>query len=630
MFDAISKKIIILILLLTCSEVFARKHVAVVMKVKGKVTKLNPGASKASLVKLGDKLFEDSSIVTGARSFIRIQFIDKTRLSLGPKSKIVVTQIKTTSGSVISLLKGRARTKVTPSKDSGKNKFFIKTRTAALGVRGTDFQTIYNPDNKVTNLLTYKGKVAMANLKDKAPIAKKKIVLERDDSNKIQVKKEAISRPKTESELLESRLTGKQTVLVESGQFSGTLNQAKKVSLPVKINPAQLGILYANENLLEKTSDETRRPKDASSVKKYVRLKQAKQDAPLEGFYDKTTGAYAPKSGGLIDITTGLYVAPEKDAVFDEKNQVYIPKKVGRIEVESGEYIAPKGLSLDARKGFVISKTGKASDKNNAPVLLAMSDKLNKNLDKDLFIDHEEEKELQSMSIFSRRELFTKDIFTFFLGSFDSELTLDSNNSNSAKSVVHNFEGATELGFVWEMAGNGLLRPKFGFKVSGTDYSNHTEYSQKEEKLYSMQLGLSAYLNNRWSLEIDYNIEQENIPTNANGFGGSLEKITLSILGIGVNGVLATHGRLFLGTKAMVFSNFYKSSAELSVKNGVGYYIDLSAGFWHKKHHLYRLSLFNEVKSFDVSGINDAANANYDGFKSSETGLRFLYSYIFE
>ena len=65
---------------------------------------------------------------------------------------------------IITLLKGKIRSKVKKTKAHSKNKFFVKTQNAALGVRGTDFQTIYNPENNVTNLLTFKGKVAMINV----------------------------------------------------------------------------------------------------------------------------------------------------------------------------------------------------------------------------------------------------------------------------------------------------------------------------------------------------------------------------------------------------------------------------------------------------------------------------------
>ena len=143
-------------------------QIAEVVKIRGDVTMLAPRARLAHKVEIGDKFLEDTSILTGSKSFIKIKFIDNTEINLGPDSKIVIAEMKKDSVGIISLLKGRLRTEV--QKDTNKpevNKFFIRTRTAALGVRGTDFQTIYNPDIKMTSLLTYRGELAMAKFDEK-------------------------------------------------------------------------------------------------------------------------------------------------------------------------------------------------------------------------------------------------------------------------------------------------------------------------------------------------------------------------------------------------------------------------------------------------------------------------------
>jgi hypothetical protein len=620
------KTLFLIFSLLFTIPAFARKHVAIVTKVRGKVTKLNPGAMRASKVKRGDRLFEDTSVVTGNRSFVRIEFLDKSRLSLGPKSKIVVTQIKKKEGSVISLLKGRTRTKVKPG-NSKKNKFFIKTRTAALGVRGTDFQTIYNPDNKVTNLLTYKGKVAMANLKDPAiPKAKKEVVLERDSKNRLKVTKEEVAKPLSESERLDLVLEKKKTVVVESGQFSGTLNKSKAVSQPVKINPQQLGILYSNENFIEKTSQETQIAKDASSVKKFVKLKQADQKAPLEGYFDKVTGEYAPKSGGFIDVGTGLYVPPEKDAKFDEKNQVYVPKTIGKLEVETGGYVAPKGIKLDARKGFVVdTKEKKVKENTN---LVAMTSELNQGLAKELFVDDEKKKVEDTFLKYSNRELLAKDIFTISLKTYSTELTLDGNGTNNGE-FIHNLEGVGELGLIWKMAGNGNLRPIIAFAMAKTDYSNNIAYQQDNKKLFDLIVGLNYYFNKRWNLVFDYTIGQENLPSNTGNGQGTLEKISISTIGAGFQGTFLTSGRFELGSELKLLTNLYKSDPSLSIRNGLGFYVSLDAGYWYKRNHHYGLSLFNEKRAFGVTGVNDSNSLTYDHIDISQGGLKLKYSYVF-
>ena len=68
---------------------------------------------------------------------------------------------------MISLLKGKLRTKVIPNlldPKTRKSKLFIKTKTAAMGVRGTDFTSIYNPSLENTSVITFEGDVRLPKL----------------------------------------------------------------------------------------------------------------------------------------------------------------------------------------------------------------------------------------------------------------------------------------------------------------------------------------------------------------------------------------------------------------------------------------------------------------------------------
>ena len=80
---------------------------------------------------------------------------------------MVVNQVGKRKTGLISLIKGKLRTKVIKkgtklTKDKSSHSLFIKTNTASLGVRGTDFQVVYNAKNKVTSLLTYEGEVQIS------------------------------------------------------------------------------------------------------------------------------------------------------------------------------------------------------------------------------------------------------------------------------------------------------------------------------------------------------------------------------------------------------------------------------------------------------------------------------------
>ena len=95
------------------------------------------------MCKKGFKFKEFDSIRTSSRSWLRIKMIDETSLSIGPKSKVTLEKYKVKTkhnkNITINLIKGFIHTNF--KKKVKKGKIFVKTRTAAMGVRGTEFFT---------------------------------------------------------------------------------------------------------------------------------------------------------------------------------------------------------------------------------------------------------------------------------------------------------------------------------------------------------------------------------------------------------------------------------------------------------------------------------------------------------
>ena len=144
---------------------------------------------------------------------------------------------------------------------------------------------------------------------------------------------------------MEKALNSKESVTVPRGQFSGVTPKLKKTTLPVKISPKQFTLLYKN--------DELKKPEELKDISKKDYITQADQKAPLEGVSSQKTGDFAPRSGGFLDLETGLYVAPGKKSQLNKKLGVYEDKSIGSLSSKTGKYIPPKGLKLDAEKGFV-------------------------------------------------------------------------------------------------------------------------------------------------------------------------------------------------------------------------------------------------------------------------------------
>lgn len=555
------------VFLLIPSIVFAEPKsgfIAEVVKLRGEATQLSPGAHMARAVALGDKFIEDTSIVTGPKSFLKIKFIDKSEMNVGPESKIVIAEMKTDSVGVISLLKGRIRTEVKKDANSTGNKFFIKTRTAAMGVRGTDFQTIYNPDNKMTSLLTYRGEVAMAHVDEKtyekleeAPARE----VERNEITKDPLIKEVPAKKLDEVSELNKILKSGQTVLVPPGQNSFASDSLKKASLPVKISPVQLEVLYKNADFQEKAGANV---STVSESEKQIKptLKVAEQKAPLEGLFNEKTGDFAPKAGGFIDLKTGLYVAPDSDAKLDKEKGVYVPKKVGDIDADTGQYVAPKGLVLDAKKGFVLE-----SEADKKPELLALREDLNKTIAKDIVVGEPEEVEAP----FNISEKFIRDRIALSIWGINQNIKLNANR-NSVPFLEMDSKRSARFGLVWTMSTNNRFAPIVGVDYGVVNFEGGPA-SQGSKKTIGLSYGLQYAFSKNVNFFAKVGLHQEHFVDQTSSsypYNYDLKKITLTRITMGTN-VEFWRGRKWSvdGAVAGLFT-FRKKINNLIVRKGSG------------------------------------------------------------
>jgi len=315
------KTLLITLVSLINLNIMAKKPVAMVVITRGEISILRPRTLKAIPLTNGMSLSEDSSILSGEKSFARIKFSDGSILNIGPESKLVVKIHKPNGKTLLSLLKGRIRATVNKSKKGAPNKFFIKTKTAALGVRGTDFQTTFDPASGRTSLLTYEGSVAIKKVR---PSFEKRVD-SFSDEDKINFVQKTLE---------------KEDQLAEVGDFTNVDPVAKKATATVKVSAQQLVLLERDSTM---GVDKVKFKKAAFS--KAVKEKNGliKQNAEKRGL------KLDEKNLGLIDTKTGLYI-PKKDG-----------KAVGRIS-GNGQYLAPRGLTLDSRKGF-ISTTKEGQEK---------------------------------------------------------------------------------------------------------------------------------------------------------------------------------------------------------------------------------------------------------------------------
>ena len=309
---------------------------------------------KTFVIQKGAWLQQGTVILTGPRSFAKLLFADKSSVNIGPKSSMEITNFPKKSegkAGIITLIKGQVRSKVTKDyvgdeDKEKKSKLFVKTETAALGVRGTDFQVNYNTDNQITSLITFTGEVAIVRIDSEAGQL---------DSNE-----------------MERRVSSNEAVVVRRGEYSGVSPRVPEASAPVRISPQQFEALEQNESLQSSTSSagsSGNQPKYNSVIPPGVDAKafssdgqgaeeavssaagseavenvkreivQEKSVAQTDTQASEQSQANVPRAGGFVDIATAQYIPPPQDSVYDANTGVYIPSsRVGDIDPETGAY----------------------------------------------------------------------------------------------------------------------------------------------------------------------------------------------------------------------------------------------------------------------------------------------------
>lgn len=144
-----------------------------IIKFKGQA-KIFRNNKKIQLNDNNFKLKRLDKIVTEERSFVKIKLKDGSVFLLSSNSSIVLKEFKINSPSdrnlIINLLSGLLRSKFTNKINKGY--LLIKTKTAAMGVRGTEFITYYDPSTKVTTSALFEGEIIVDNYSNKLKILK--------------------------------------------------------------------------------------------------------------------------------------------------------------------------------------------------------------------------------------------------------------------------------------------------------------------------------------------------------------------------------------------------------------------------------------------------------------------------
>lgn len=111
----------------------------------------------------GDPVYLEDHVVTSATQSAMIRLTDQTELTAGPSTNLTVTQFSNQPNehqAQINLDQGIVHAAVVKKTYDGKHPFLIRTKTAAMGVRGTEFLAELLPSGE-TSLHTLEGSVAL-------------------------------------------------------------------------------------------------------------------------------------------------------------------------------------------------------------------------------------------------------------------------------------------------------------------------------------------------------------------------------------------------------------------------------------------------------------------------------------
>lgn len=331
------KAIILILSLVFTTTIFAQSKVAVVKLLRGEVDVLTLG--KTTKLKTNDWVTAGAVVKTAEKSFVKLVFIDKSQMNVGPNSEMKIESFSGKDSGVIDLVKGKIRSQVTKDylqiKDRDQSKLFIKTKNAVMGVRGTDFMISTNGTN--TSTVLFEGEIVFNKLENRGEISSSKL-----------------------ESIVDSG------VRMYPGEFSVMEANRPMPTVPSLLNVQQKEMLEKNVDF-----DSDRSPSNASTetsksvVPEGLSGKVVSNDsgtlnseiaqvatAPVNSQASSDPNGFIkgdqvkPANGSFVHVDSGIIIPPGPNSVLDTNTNTYIPgQDAGKVAAD-GSYIPPKNVEI--------------------------------------------------------------------------------------------------------------------------------------------------------------------------------------------------------------------------------------------------------------------------------------------
>lgn len=321
------------------------KNVAVVKLAKGPST-VTAVDGTVSDIKKGLWVREGSVIKTCPKCFVKLSFVDKSNMNIGPKSELKIEKFSKKEAGVINVLTGKIRSQVTKDylqMDKDKSKLFVKSRNAVMGVRGTDFMFSTNPVTGNTSTVLFEGAIVF----NKLPKGK--------------------GVPNLEAIVNAGRR-------IKPGEVSIMMKNKNKPTVPAKMNRKQFKKLAKNVNFKESKIKKAKKMKsvvppgltgdivasDSNQLKKEIqKVVKVEVNVASKGDVDMAASKgfskgddQKPADGVMVHLETGAVIQPSSDATFDKNTGEWVSASMGDINA-AGEYIPPETVDITSDGKFV-------------------------------------------------------------------------------------------------------------------------------------------------------------------------------------------------------------------------------------------------------------------------------------
>lgn len=344
-------KVLFVIFLILNVNAFA-KNVAKVKMLRGKVFTIDSENKKSKLTK-GMWVNEGDTISTEKKSFVRLSFIDKSTVNVGPDSKMIIEKFSKDKAGVLNIIQGKIRAKVTKDyldMDQSQSKLFVKSKAAVMGIRGTDFAYIASKNGKAASAVLFEGRVFFSKLQKSDNMGRLESIVSRGRA-------------------------------MSPGQVSVASEKFQKATIPTKMNMKQFKALekdvnFSNEQVSkQKHQNKSKVPegldgdivtlmdndiKENLAAEMNVDIGEMKKVDTEGTKLEISEDGVKPPAGSIIHIDSGEIMPMGTNATFDSNTGEWINPDF--IISANGEITPPEGFQIEDN-GTIIQEAANGDKK---------------------------------------------------------------------------------------------------------------------------------------------------------------------------------------------------------------------------------------------------------------------------